>query len=89
MNFGDVGTICLNREIEAVCQNCLWWEWDTRLQRCSNWQYPICHLYREQLLSAGGEICLRHEPAVKAKLTPAGAGSEGPLGVKAGESGNG
>lgn len=53
MNFGDVGRICLNGEIEETCQNCLWLEWDTRRQQCNNWQYPICQLYREKLLAGG------------------------------------
>ena len=36
VNLGDVGRICLNQERRGVCENCLWWEWDSRQQRCSN-----------------------------------------------------
>ena len=36
VNLGDVGRICLNQERRGVCEHCLWWEWDSRQQRCSN-----------------------------------------------------
>ncbi len=49
MNFGDVGTICLNREMRQECQDCLWWEWDSQKKLCSNCQSPICALYRKEL----------------------------------------
>jgi hypothetical protein len=49
VNLGDVGRICLNREIPGVCENCLWWEWDSGQQRCSNSGYSVCPLYRERL----------------------------------------
>jgi len=52
VNFGDVGRICLNQEIRGVCKNCLWWEWDSRQQQCSNSCYHVCPLYREQLFEA-------------------------------------
>ena len=52
VNFGDVGRICLNQEIRGVCENCLWWEWDSRQQRCSNSRYHVCPLYRERLFDA-------------------------------------
>ena len=52
VNFGDVGRICLNQEINGVCENCLWWEWDSQRQQCSNCQYHVCPLYRERLFSA-------------------------------------
>jgi len=82
MNFGDVGRICLNREIEEVCQNCLWLEWDKRRQQCNNWQYPICQLYRENLLAGGQSV------KANAALGPADAGLEGPLAVKGREPGS-
>ncbi|PIU53073.1 MAG: hypothetical protein COS90_08100 [Deltaproteobacteria bacterium CG07_land_8_20_14_0_80_60_11] len=58
VNLGDVGRICLNQEIRGVCENCLWWEWDSRLQRCSNSRYYVCPLYRERLFdaTAGGGL---------------------------------
>ena len=57
VNLGDVGRICLNQERQGVCENCLWWEWDSRQKRCSNSCYHVCPLYRERLFdaSAGGE----------------------------------
>jgi hypothetical protein len=52
VNLGDVGRICLNQERRGVCEHCLWWEWDSRQQRCSNACYHVCPLYREQLFDA-------------------------------------
>jgi hypothetical protein len=52
VNLGDVGRICLNQERRGVCEHCLWWEWDSRQQRCSNSGYHVCPLYREQLFDA-------------------------------------
>ena len=52
VNLGDVGRICLNQEIRGVCEHCLWWEWDSRQQRCSNSRYHVCPLYRERLFDA-------------------------------------
>ncbi|OGP70176.1 MAG: hypothetical protein A2Y80_03010 [Deltaproteobacteria bacterium RBG_13_58_19] len=52
MDFGDVGVICLNRELKGECQRCLWREWDSRKQHCSNGHSPICGLYRQQLFFA-------------------------------------
>jgi hypothetical protein len=46
VNFGDAGRICLNQEIPGECANCLWWEWDSNRQRCSNSCYHVCPLYR-------------------------------------------
>jgi hypothetical protein len=51
VDLGDVGRICLNQEIQGVCKSCLWWEWDPVLKRCSNSQYHVCPLYREQLFN--------------------------------------
>ena len=48
-NFGDAGRICLNQEIRGVCENCLWWEWDSGKQCCSNSGYHVCPLYRDLL----------------------------------------
>lgn len=52
VNLGDVGRICLNQEIRGVCERCLWWEWDSGQQRCSNSCYYVCPLYRELLFDA-------------------------------------
>ena len=52
VNLGDVGRICLNQERRGVCESCLWWEWDSRQQRCSNSHYYVCPLFRELLFNA-------------------------------------
>jgi hypothetical protein len=52
VNFGDVGRICLNQEMRGVCENCLWWEWDSGQKRCSNSGYHVCPLYRKRLFDA-------------------------------------
>jgi hypothetical protein len=49
VDLGDVGVICLNGEIKGVCENCLWWEWDSRIERCANWQNPVCPIYWDRL----------------------------------------
>jgi hypothetical protein len=81
VDFGDVGRICLNREMSGVCENCLWWEWDSSLKRCVNAAYPVCPRYREQLFNANA-----------AGLTapgsrPGGAGSIGLPAATAGAAG--
>ncbi len=87
MNFGDVGRICLNREIEEACQNCLWLEWDTRLRQCNNCHYPVCPLCREKLLSEETHSWGNQNAAVSATLEPAGAGLESRLAESGRESG--
>jgi hypothetical protein len=49
VKFGEAGRICLNQEIRGVCQSCLWCEWDSREQRCSNACYHVCPLYRQRV----------------------------------------
>ncbi len=49
MNFEEVGVISLNHEIRKECQNCLWREWDSLNQRCSNFSSPVCSLPRAPL----------------------------------------
>ena len=85
MNFGDVGRICLNGEIEEVCQNCPWLEWDAHRRQCHNCHYPICPLRREKLLSEGIQVrgsqstaASAHEPAgadLLSRLAAPGRGS--------------
>jgi hypothetical protein len=52
MNFGDVGILCLDREIQEECQNCLWREWDALKGSCRNGHSPICFIYRQKLFLA-------------------------------------
>ena len=85
INFGDVGRICLNQEIRGVCENCLWWEWDSRQQRCSNAQYHVCPLYRDLLFNAKVSARLRQE--LRSGFPPADAGSGDQPVAPAGESG--
>jgi hypothetical protein len=86
MNFGDVGRICLNREIGEICQNCLWLEWDARRRQCNNCHDPVCPLGREKLLRQ--EIQTRgSQSAAASVLEPADAGLTGPLAAPGRESG--
>lgn len=82
MNFGDVGRICLNGEIEEICQNCPWLEWDALRQQCNNCHYPFCPLGRDKLLSEGSQVRGNLGAAVSDALEPAVAGLEGRLAVK-------
>lgn len=58
VNFGDVGVISLNGELKEECQDCLWREWDSLNDCCSNCANPVCPIFRQQLLSreAGGPL---------------------------------
>ncbi len=83
VNFGDVGRICVNQEIQGLCKNCLWCEWDAAKQQCANAHYHICPLYRERLFNMGSQAGSNLE----ARRSPAGGGSTDPPAVKAGGSG--
>jgi hypothetical protein len=74
VDFGDVGRICLNREIRGVCEGCLWWEWDSGRQQCCNAQYHICPLYRERLFNLNAPLGLR--PDLRPRLSGAGLGDQ-------------
>lgn len=83
VNIGEAGRICLNREMQGACENCLWWEWDAHRNECSNSRYHICPLYVELLFSQGAKAQLRFT-GVRPSL---GVGLADPPDVKAGESG--
>ena len=87
VDFGDAGRICLNRKISGVCENCLWWEWDSARQQCANFQYHICPLYREHLFSAATKSWSRRLLQPDSGPRPSGVGSGGPPVSGAGESG--
>ena len=86
-NFGDAGRICLNQDINGVCENCLWWEWDSQRQQCINGQYHICPLYRERLFKAAAQAWSQRDPQAGRGPRPADAGSTDPPVSGAGESG--
>jgi hypothetical protein len=86
VDFGDVGRICLNGEISGDCQNCLWWEWDSKKQRCANSQYHVCPVYREGLFNLSAKL-LRQEFQAKGTPRPSGVELAGPPAAKAGEPG--
>ena len=87
VNFGDAGRICLNQDINGVCENCLWWEWDSQRQQCSNYQYHICPLYREHLFSAASQAWSRRILRTAQETQPSDAGSKDRPVSGAGESG--
>ncbi|HAY22365.1 MAG TPA: hypothetical protein DCY27_09395 [Desulfobacterales bacterium] len=39
-----MGVMCINKEIQGVCQNCLWLEWNPQLKRCNNYNTCVCRL---------------------------------------------
>ncbi len=78
VNFGEAGRICLNREISGVCENCLWWEWDSTRQQCCNCQFHICPLYRENLFKAATQSRARDGGQLGHGPRPAEAGSATP-----------
>ncbi len=40
--FSNMGVMCINGEIQGVCQNCLWLEWNPKLKRCTNSNTCFC-----------------------------------------------
>jgi hypothetical protein len=40
--FSNMGVMCINGEIQGVCQNCLWLEWNPALKRCTNANTCFC-----------------------------------------------
>ena len=40
--FNKMGVMCINGEIQGVCQNCLWLEWNPELKRCTNSDTCFC-----------------------------------------------
>ena len=40
--FRNMGIICINGEIQGVCQNCLWLEWNPKLKKCTNSKTCFC-----------------------------------------------
>ena len=91
VNFGEAGRICLNQEIQGVCENCLWWEWDAGKGECGNSHYHICPLYRERLFSLKVQARSRREARLTAALPgaqpPSSGGLADPPGAEVEESG--
>ena len=86
VNFGDVGRICLNGEINGDCENCLWWEWDSVKQQCANSHYHVCPLFRQRLFSMSAKL-LRQELKANGNSRSASVESGGQPAAEAGESG--
>jgi len=38
----NMGIMCINGEIQGVCQTCLWLEWNPELKRCTNSNSCLC-----------------------------------------------
>ena len=57
-SFQNMGIMCINGEIQGVCQHCLWLEWNPELKRCINSNTCFCPRQdEEQLLnSESGEM---------------------------------
>jgi len=48
----NMGVMCINGEIQGVCQSCLWLEWNPQLKKCTNSNTCFCpKRYAEQSLS--------------------------------------
>lgn len=74
MDFSELGMMCLNRDLRGECQECLWWEMDTRLGCCRNYRNAICPIYRRQLYFADFYFSASLSLTVKGKLPSGGAG---------------
>ena len=55
--FSNMGVMCINGEVQGVCQNCLWLEWNPELKRCTNSKTCVCPRRDEEHLggSESGE----------------------------------
>jgi hypothetical protein len=43
-----MGIICINEDIQGVCQNCLWLEWNPQLKVCTNAETCFCPWRQEE-----------------------------------------
>ena len=48
--FSNMGVMCINGEVQGVCQNCLWLEWNPELKRCTNSKTCVCPRRDEERL---------------------------------------
>lgn len=54
-SFGSMGIMCINGDIQGVCQNCLWLEWNPQLKKCLNSNTCFCQMQNEEELSSKSE----------------------------------
>lgn len=59
--FNKMGVMCINGEIQGVCQNCLWLEWNPELKRCTNSDTCLCPRREEEPASSAFQM--RFSPA--------------------------
>jgi hypothetical protein len=53
VRFSKMGVMCINGEIQGVCQNCLWLEWNPQLKVCTNSKTCFCpRREQEEFVSA-------------------------------------
>ena len=53
--FSNMGIMCINGEIQGVCQNCLWLEWNPELKRCTNSNTCFCPSQDDEELFSDSE----------------------------------
>jgi hypothetical protein len=54
--FSNMGVMCINGEIQGVCQSCLWLEWNPKLKKCTNCNTCFCPRREEESAAAGFEV---------------------------------
>ena len=53
--FSNMGIMCINGEIQGVCQNCLWLEWNPELKKCTNSNTCFCPRQDNEELNSDSE----------------------------------
>jgi hypothetical protein len=48
LSLKNIGMICINGNLQGVCQSCLWLEWDRTQTTCLNQHTPVCSLPPDQ-----------------------------------------
>lgn len=52
VRFRKMGVMCINGEIQGVCQGCLWLEWNPQLKICTNSKTCLCPNREEEELAS-------------------------------------
>jgi hypothetical protein len=51
----NMGIMCINGEIQGVCQKCLWLEWNPELKQCTNANTCFCPRQDDEQMNSDSE----------------------------------
>jgi hypothetical protein len=52
----NMGVMCINGELQGVCQTCLWLEWNPELKKCTNANTCFCPRREEEFVSSESQV---------------------------------